>query len=66
MNVRTQVVPKRSCNGVLSMSVNEHNNSMYRSCFSNPEVQVYIKPTFQDAGVQFIDKFDLCKMAEHI
>ena len=34
------------------MSVNERNNNMYRSCFSNPQVQVYIKPTFQDAGLQ--------------
>ena len=34
---------------------------MYRSCFSNPEVQVYIKPTFQDAGVQC----DLLQFSEH-
>ena len=27
-NVRTQVVPKRSCKGELSMSVSEHNNNM--------------------------------------
>lgn len=52
-NVRTQVVPKRRCKGELPLSVNEHNNNnMYHFCFSNPEVQVYIHPTFQDAGVQ--------------
>ena len=51
-NVRTQVVPKRRYKGELPLSVNEHNNNMYHFCFSNPEVQVYIKSTFQDAGVQ--------------
>lgn len=52
-NVRTQVVPKRRCKGELPLSFNEHNNNnMYHFCFSNPEVQVYIHPTFQDAGVQ--------------
>ena len=29
-NVRTQIVPKRSCKGELSISVNEHNSNMYR------------------------------------
>ena len=37
------------------MSVNEHNNNKYPS--SILEVQVYIKPTFQDARVQCDLKF---------
>ena len=51
-NVRTQVVPKTSCMGELSMSVNEHNHFMYLLLFSNPEVQVGFNPILQDAGVQ--------------
>ena len=62
-NDMTQIVSKTSCKGELSMSVNEHNHDSQISgyVFSNPELQVDIRATYQDAGVHC----DLFQFLEH-